>query len=84
MADNKRVISARQIRAARALLGWSQAALAEAAGLSLAALNNAERGVTDPRKSTIDKIEAALKKGGVQFIAENGGGPGVRLRQGLR
>ncbi|RLQ87094.1 helix-turn-helix domain-containing protein [Notoacmeibacter ruber] len=69
-----------QMRAARALLGWSQTELAEASGLSLPTIKRMEK--IGPRRSgfeTVEAVEHALEKGGVQFIAENGGGPGVRL-----
>ena len=33
------------------------------------------------REATVQKIRAALEKGGIQFIDENGGGPSVRLRK---
>lgn len=79
------MLSAKQIRAARALLGWTQADLAQAAGLSIAALNNVEREVTDARSSTIKAIERALMGAGVEIIPDrvpsSGGGPGVRLRE---
>jgi hypothetical protein len=48
----------------------------------LTALNNIERGAADPRASNLDKIQRALEEAGVEFIAENGGGPGVRLKSG--
>jgi transcriptional regulator with XRE-family HTH domain len=73
-------ISVKQIRAARGLLGWTQAELAEAAGVSRQALNGVENG-SDPKQSTINAIERALMKGGIQFIPRNGGGEGVRLRK---
>lgn len=77
------MITARQIRAARALAGWTQEELAAKAGLSIAALNNLERGATDPRSSTIRAIETAFAAAGVTFIdggaASIGGGAGVRL-----
>jgi hypothetical protein len=37
--------------------------------------------VREPRKSTLLALKAALETGGVIFIGENGGGPGVRLRE---
>ena len=74
------MISPAQIRAARSLLGWKQSELAKAADLSLTALNNIERGAADPRVSTLAGIQKALEAAGIVFIAENGGGPGVRLR----
>ena len=64
------------------MLGMTQAELATAAGISTTALNNIERGAADPKVSTIAAIRAALESAGVEFIAENGGGPGVRLRNG--
>ncbi|MBV8059898.1 helix-turn-helix transcriptional regulator [Paludibacterium sp.] len=66
-----------QIRAARTLLGWTQDALAEAAGVSLPSINNLERGVYSPRPDTYQAIVTALEKGGVEFIPGNG----LRLRQ---
>eukprot|EP01037_Dinobryon_pediforme_P031638 gene31638-36231_t len=62
------MISARQIRAARALLGWSQQDLADKAIVSLNAVVRIETGKVDPRLSTLTAIEAALTKGGVEFI----------------
>lgn len=78
------MLSAKQIRAARALLGWTQVELARAAGLSTAALNNVEREATDARSSTMSAIEKALIDAGIEILPDrvpsNGGGPGVRLR----
>jgi transcriptional regulator with XRE-family HTH domain len=70
-----------QIRAARSLIGWKQSDLAKACGLSLTAINNIERGAADPRASNLAAIQRALEAAGVEFIAENGGGAGVRLRK---
>ena len=71
----------RQTRAARALLGWSQRDLAEAAGLSVPTVKRAE-GDAQLRASAAATaaIRSALERGGVEFIEPNGGGPGVRLR----
>ncbi len=63
------------------MLGLTQAALAKAAGISTTGLNNIERGDADPKASTLDAIQRALESAGVEFIPENGGGPGVRLRK---
>jgi transcriptional regulator with XRE-family HTH domain len=72
-------------RAARALVGWSQTAVATAAGLSIPTVKRAESGesirVSD---DAVIAIANALKKAGVEFIAENGGGAGVRLRKAQR
>ncbi|RVU39358.1 XRE family transcriptional regulator [Hwanghaeella grinnelliae] len=65
------MITAAQIRAGRALLNVKQSELAKAAGVSLATLNNIERGVGDPRSSTLQAIERALKAAGVE-VDEDG------------
>ncbi len=70
-----------QCRAGRGLLNWSQDRLAEAAGVSVTALRNFERGATQPMRANLAAIRAALESAGVEFIAENGGGAGVRLRK---
>lgn len=75
-------VSIRQIKAARALLGWSQEALAKAASVSIPTIKRleADEGPLGGRSETGDKIRHALQCAGVEFIDENGGGPGVRLR----
>lgn len=55
------------LKAARALLGIRQSELAKSAGISLATLNNFERGIGDPRVSTIEAIERSLRHGGITF-----------------
>ncbi|WP_367272362.1 helix-turn-helix domain-containing protein [Phreatobacter sp.] len=69
------------MKAARALLDWSQAALAEASGVSLPTVKRLEAsdGELGGREDTGDKIRAALESAGIIFVAENGGGAGVRL-----
>lgn len=59
------MISAEQIRAGRALIGVKQSELAKAAGIALATLNNIERGIGDPRASTLEAIERTLAQAGV-------------------
>jgi transcriptional regulator with XRE-family HTH domain len=60
-------------------LGWSQAQLADAAGVSRATVNRAEAiGVS--KTATVGLVEA-LQKGGIIFVDENGEGAGVRLRK---
>ena len=77
------MISSEQVRAARALLRWEQKDLAGASGVSLPSIKRLE---TQPGKlaaqhRTTEAIRAALEAAGVEFIAENGGGAGVRLRK---
>ena len=76
------MIEAAQVRAARALIGWSQAELADAAGLPLSAVDRFETGEADIPADAVARIRAALESAGVVFIAQNGGGAGVRLRKG--
>lgn len=65
-----------QLKAARALINWTQSDLAKAAGLHVNAVNNVERGLSTPRLATLQKMQRALEQGGVTFIA----GRGVELR----
>jgi transcriptional regulator with XRE-family HTH domain len=70
-----------QCRAARALLGWSQQDLANQARVGIVTVNQLENGLSQPRPATLDVIQRALEAAGVEFIDENGGGPGVRFRR---
>jgi predicted transcriptional regulator len=76
-------VSIRQIKAARALLDWPQEQLASAANVSIPTIKRLEAhdGPLGGRTDTGDKIKAALEKAGIEFIDENGGGPGVRVRK---
>jgi predicted transcriptional regulator len=79
----KRMITRAQIRAARALIDWTQTDLARASGVSRVAIKNLERGATDPRLSTISNIQAAFDQAGVIFLDAGDtrdGGVGVRLK----
>jgi DNA-binding transcriptional regulator YiaG len=70
-----------QCRAARALLDWTQPKLAEAASLGLSTVVDFERARRAVSQEAALLIRVALEKAGIEFIAENGGGPGVRLRK---
>lgn len=65
-------VSIEQIRAARGLLNLSQKELAEKAGISLNSLNNIERGVARPRVDSLESIQKALEREGVEFLDGNG------------
>lgn len=65
---------------ARAALAWSTTELASKAGVGSNTVNRFEAG-QDARVSSVDKMRAALEAAGVIFVAENGEGPGVRLRK---
>lgn len=73
------MITSRQIRAARALLGWSQQDLADKAIVSLNAITRIETGSVDPRVSTLQSVETALTKAGIEFLPADMKGEGVRL-----
>ncbi|MBP5855567.1 helix-turn-helix transcriptional regulator [Marivibrio halodurans] len=72
------MITPAQIRAGRAMINAKQSELARAAGVSLATLNNIERGIGDPRVSTLEAIERALAGGGVE-IDQDATSQSVRL-----
>ncbi len=71
-----------QLRAARALLGWSQTELASRAGLSLPTVKRVEGGF-GPKVSEEARLrlQQALEAAGLEFLEENGAGLGVRFRK---
>ena len=73
-----------QIRMARAAVKWTIRDLAEATGLHRNTITNIEIGRYVGDASTLATIEMTLKRAGVVFIDENGGGAGVRLRKPQR
>jgi transcriptional regulator with XRE-family HTH domain len=77
------MISSEQVRGARAMLRWEQKNLAEASGVSLATIKRLEMqpGSIMANRPTVEALKRALESAGVEFIAENGGGAGVRLRK---
>ncbi len=76
MSQDKILIK-KQILAARGLLEMTQAELAEAAGISVQALNAIEQGKSVPRLSTSERIREACERRGIEFT--NSDNPGVRL-----
>ena len=74
------------IRAARALLRWEQRNLAEASSISLPTIKRLESkpGMLEAHSRTVAALARALENAGIEFIEENGGGPGVRLRKRQR
>lgn len=69
-----------QLRAARALLDWSQDELANAAGVSLSTVKDFEAGRRDLAPESMVALQQSLVRSGVTFIPLDGsGGPGVRL-----
>lgn len=80
-AKSINILFSEHIRAARALLQWSQRTLSDKSNVSLTTIKRLEpmSGPLSANKVTISALKQALENGGVQFIEENGGGPGVRL-----
>lgn len=78
------MISPMQCRAARGLLDWSQQDLADRAKIGIVTVRQLEAGTHEPRRSTLQVVRTAFEAAGVQFIDENGGGPGVRLSKPVR
>jgi ribosome-binding protein aMBF1 (putative translation factor) len=81
-----RSLTSAQIRAARALLRWSAEELARETAIGVTTIRRAE--LTDSETSMTAAndlaVRRALEMAGVEFIDENGGGPGVRLRKHQR
>ena len=75
------MITPEQCRAARGLLAWSQLDLARKAGIGIVTVRQLEAALHQPRRATLDVVRRAFEAAGVEFIDENGGGPGVRLRK---
>ena len=82
----KKPLTSGQIRAARAFLRWRAKDLARESAVGVATIRRAE--LTEDETSMTApndlSIRRALEAAGVEFIAEDGGGPGVRLRQRRR
>jgi hypothetical protein len=79
-------LTSAQIRAARALLRWTAEDLARSSALSVATIRRAELTEEATLMTTANDlaVRRALEAAGVEFIDENGGGPGVRLRKSGR
>jgi hypothetical protein len=78
-----RPLTSAQIRAARGLLRWSAEDLAREAALGVATIKRAE-GAENQTSMTVANdlaVRRAFEGAGVEFIDENGGGPGLRLRK---
>ncbi len=73
--------TAAQCRAARALIGWSQDKLAAESKVAKATIANFEADRRAPYERTLTDLRAALETAGIVFVAENGEGPGVRLKK---
>jgi hypothetical protein len=84
--EQKQRLTSFQIRAARALVKWSAEDLARHSAVSLRTIRRAELAERHPSMTVPNDlaIRHAFEAAGVEFIDENGGGPGVRLRKRQR
>ena len=75
------MITGRQLRAARALLGWGQLDLAKKSRVAIGTIRRMEAfdGEVGARTRTLSRVQATLEKGGVEFLDDDR--PGVRLRR---
>jgi transcriptional regulator with XRE-family HTH domain len=76
------MITGDQLRMARAALKLGVREVAELAEVAPMTISRIENGQSSGQGETLAKIRRALERAGVEFIAENGGGAGVRLRKG--
>ena len=76
-------LTSAQLRAARSLIRWSAEDLARETALSVATIRRAELSDSETSMTAANDlaVRRALELAGVEFIDENGGGPGVRLRK---
>ena len=73
------MVTSYQMRAARALLGWSQQMLADRALVAINTVRAIEQNKPYPKDDTLDAVRRALEKAGISFLFEGPGGEGVRL-----
>ena len=80
------MITSGQIRAARSLIKWTGKELAEASGVAFSTLMRLEsgEGVPAAQAKTLDAIEKAFEKAGIEFIGSPDEGAGVRWRPGFK
>ena len=86
MSTSKKALTSAQIRAARSLIKWTAEDLARESRVSLRTIRRAELADQETSMTTPNNfaVRGALEAAGVEFIDENGGGPGVRLRKRQR
>jgi hypothetical protein len=79
-------LTSAQIRSARALIRWSAEDLARSSAVGLTTIRRAELTENETSMTTANDlaVRRALESAGVEFIDENGGGPGVRLRKATK
>jgi transcriptional regulator with XRE-family HTH domain len=76
------LITSGQIRAARSLIRWTGKELAKASGVAFSTLMRLEtgEGVPAAQAKTLDAIQKAFEKAGIEFIGSHDDSPGIRIR----
>ena len=74
------MVTPREVRAARAFLGWTRQRLADKAIVSLNSVIRLEQGVVNSRTSTVEAVRRALERAGVEFLSLSENAEGVRVR----
>lgn len=79
-----KLTTGRQLRAARALLGWDQIRLAKAARVAVGTIRRMEafEGIINSQTATLYDVQKALEKGGIEFLDDDR--PGVRLKTPIK
>ena len=86
MIGRPKPILGAQIRAARALLRWAAVDLVRESGVSLATIQRAEAvdGETAMTLANASAVRRVFEAAGIEFVEENGGGPGARLKKSTK
>jgi predicted transcriptional regulator len=74
------MVTPREVRAARAFLGWTSQHLADRAIVSLNTVIRLEQGVVDSRSSTLDAVRRAQEAAGIEFLSLREDSEGIRFR----
>ena len=78
------MVTPREVRAARAFLGWTRQQLADRAIVALNTVIRLEQGVVDSRSSTLDSVRRVLEAAGIEFLSLHEDSEGIRVRRQLR
>ena len=75
------MVTPREVRAARAFLGWTRQQLADRAVVALNTVIRLEQGVVDSRSSTLEAVRRALEAAGIEFLSLREESEGIRVRR---
>jgi predicted transcriptional regulator len=76
------MVTPREVRAARAFLGWTRQQFADRAIVALNTVIRLEQGVVDSRSSTLDSVRRVLEAAGIEFLSLREDSEGIRVRRG--